>query len=206
MIYLALSAVFSYLSGSINSAVIISKVFYGKDIRNIGSGNAGATNALRSFGKKVGAAVFLFDFSKGLISVAAARCLVFFFEAPYECILIAGFFAQFGHTFPIFFRFKGGKGVATAAGAALGIMPIVAAALLALFALITATTRIVSLASGICAAAYPLLAYFFSGNHGSQNFVFAVSCAIMIAVMHAPNFARLLDGEEKRISFKKSSN
>lgn len=206
MIYLAISAVFSYLLGSISSAVIISKAFFGKDIRELGSKNAGATNALRSFGKKAGAAVFLFDFSKGLVSVAAARCLVYFLNAPYECILVAGFFAQLGHIFPLFFKFKGGKGVATAVGAAIGIMPAVAIALLALFSVITATTKTVSLASGICAAVYPLAAYFWSGSNASANFVFAASCAVMIAVKHAPNFARLLDGEEKQISFKKFKN
>lgn len=206
MIYLAISAVFSYLIGSISSAVIISKAFYGRDIRELGSKNAGATNALRSFGKKAGATVFLLDFSKGLISVAAARCLVHFLNAPYECILVAGFFAQLGHIFPLFFKFKGGKGVATAVGAAVGIMPAVAAALLALFALITAISKTVSLASGICAAVYPLLAYFWSVGNASANFVFAASCAVMIAVKHAPNFARLLDGEEKQISFKKSKD
>ncbi len=206
MIYLATSAIFSYLIGSISSAVIISKVFYGTDIRNTGSGNAGATNALRSFGKKAGAAVFLFDFSKGLICASAAKCLVYYLDAPYECVLTAGFFVQLGHVFPVFFKFKGGKGVATAAGAALAIMPAAAIALLGLFAVITAVTKTVSLASGICAAAYPLLALLWSGSNASANFVFAASCAVMIAVKHAPNFARLLDGKEKQISFKKAED
>lgn len=206
MNFLVICAVFSYLLGSISSAVIISKTLYGKDIRNYGSGNAGATNALRTFGKKAGALVFFIDFSKGLIAVAAARCLVYFLDAPYECILVAGFFAQLGHTLPVFFGFKGGKGVATAVGAAFAVMPLVALALLALFAVITAITKTVSLASGICAAAYPLLAYFWSGSNASANFVFAVSCAVMIAVKHAPNFARLLDGEEKKISFRKTDS
>ncbi len=205
MIYLTLSAVISYLIGSISSAVIISKVFYGTDIRNTGSGNAGATNALRTFGKKAGAAVFLFDFSKGLICTLAAKYLVNSLNAPYECVLIAGFFVQLGHVFPVFFKFKGGKGVATAAGAAFAIMPTAAIALLGLFSVITAVTKTVSLASGICAAVYPLLALLWSGANASANFVFAASCAVMIAVKHAPNFARLLDGEEKKISFKRKS-
>lgn len=205
MIYLILSAASSYLIGSINSAVIISKAFYGTDIRKTGSGNAGATNALRTFGKKAGAAVFLFDFSKGLICASAAKCLVYFLNAPYECVLLAGFFVQLGHVFPVFFKFKGGKGVATAAGAALAIMPWAAVALLALFAVITAITKTVSLASGICAAVYPLSALLWSNANASKNFVFAAACAVMIAVKHAPNFARLLDGEEKKISFKKKN-
>ncbi len=205
MIYLILSAVISYLIGSISSAVIISKVFYGTDIRKTGSGNAGATNALRTFGKKAGAAVFLFDFSKGLVCTLAAKYLVNFLNAPYECVLIAGFFVQLGHVFPVFFKFKGGKGVATAAGAALAVMPTVTFALLGLFAVITAVTKTVSLASGICASVYPLLALLWSSSNASANFVFAASCAVMIAVKHAPNFARLLDGEEKKISFKRKN-
>lgn len=203
MIFSVISAVFSYLLGSISPSVIISKAVYGKDIRELGSGNAGATNALRSFGKKAGTLVFFLDFSKGLIAVAGARCFVYFLNAPYECILVAGFFAQLGHVFPLFFKFRGGKGVATAAGAAFAVMPLVAAALLALFAVITVITKTVSLASGICAAVYPLLAYFWSGDNASANFVFAVSCAVMIVVKHAPNFARMLDGTEKKISFEK---
>lgn len=204
MIYLTISAIISYLIGSISSAVIISKAVYGTDIRSTGSGNAGATNTLRSFGKKAGAAVFLFDFSKGLICASAAKFLVFFLDAPYECILVAGFFVQLGHVFPVFFKLKGGKGVATAAGAALAIMPLAACVLLGLFAVITAITKTVSLASGVCAAVYPLLALFWSGENSLANFVFAASCAVMISVKHAPNFARLLDGEEKKISFKKT--
>lgn len=200
MLYLIAVSIFSYLIGSINASVIISKNYYKTDIREHGSKNAGATNMLRTFGKKAGAIVFFFDFSKGMIAVAVARCLVAFFDAPYECIFFAGFFAQFGHVFPIFFRFKGGKGVATAAGAAFGVMPIVAVILLALFAIIALITKTVSLASGVCAAVYPLLAYFLCGGNAEYNFAFAASCAVMIAVKHAPNIARLLDGNEKKIS------
>lgn len=205
MIYLITSAAISYIIGSINSSVIISKSFYGTDIRKTGSGNAGATNALRTFGKKAGAAVFIFDFLKGLICASAAKCLVYFLNAPYECILIAGFFVQIGHIFPVFFKFKGGKGVATAAGAALAIMPMVAVSLLVLFAVIVAITKTVSLASGICAAVYPLLALLWSSTNASANFIFAASCAVMITVKHTPNFVRLLDGEEKKISFKRKN-
>lgn len=200
MIYVILVSLFAYLIGSVSSAVIISKKIFKTDIRNHGSGNAGATNALRVFGKKAGALVFFFDFSKGLFAVVIARCLVAFIDAPYECVLFAGFFCQLGHTFPVFFKFKGGKGVATAAGAALGVMPLVALTLLALFAFIVLLTKIVSLASGICAVAYPLLAYFIGGNNAGYKFIFAASCAVMIAVKHAPNIVRLLDGNEKKIS------
>lgn len=200
MRYIIFISLFSYLIGSISAAVIVSKKLYKTDIRSHGSKNAGATNVFRTFGKKAGILVFFFDFSKGLLAVTAARCLVAFFDAPYECILFAGFFAQLGHTFPLFFGFKGGKGAATAAGAALSVMPLVSLMLLAVFAVLVLLTKIVSLASGVCAVAYPILAYFFGGLHYEYKFVFAVSCAVMIIVKHAPNIARLLDGEEKKIS------
>lgn len=200
MIYIITVSVFAYLLGSVNAAVLVSKKVFHTDIRDCGSKNAGATNIYRIFGKKAGAIVFFLDFSKGLIAVSAARCLYLFLDAPYECLLFAGFFAQTGHTFPVFFKFRGGKGVATAAGAAFGIMPLVAVILLSLFAVIVLITKTVSLASGICAASYPLLAYFLSGNSGIYNFIFAAACAVMITVKHVPNIIRLIDGTENKIS------
>lgn len=197
-----LCAGFAYLLGSISTAVIVSKKISGTDIRSVGSGNAGATNMLRTAGKKAAAIVFLADFLKGLIAVAAARCFVYFLDTPYICILVAGFFAQAGHCFPVFFKFKGGKGVATAAGAAAGIMPHVALILLTVFAVIAVLTKIASLASGICAVIYPLLAYFLTQTNRKLNFMFAASAAVLIIIMHSPNFARLIDGEERPISSK----
>lgn len=203
MICIFISAAFSYLLGSISSAVIISKLFYKKDIRDSGSGNAGATNALRVLGKKAGAAVFLFDFSKGLIAVFLAKILVTAFSADSLCIPVAGFFAQLGHIFPVFFKFRGGKGVATAAGSAMAIMPLTALILLVFFAIVVIITKTVSFASGICAAVYPLLAYFISVENKTVNLVFAACCSALIIIKHIPNFARLLDGKENKISLKK---
>ena len=202
MIFIIPCAVFAYLLGSINTAIIVSKKFTGTDIRYAGSGNAGATNTLRTIGKKAAAIVFAVDFLKGLFAVMAAKLLVHFFDAPYICLLIAGFLVQAGHCFPVFFHFKGGKGVATAAGAAVGIMPSVAVLLLIVFAVIALSTKIVSLASGICAVIYPLLAYFLSQSNQKLNFMFAASAAVLIIIMHSQNFARLIDGEEKPVSSK----
>ncbi len=198
MNFIVISIISAYLLGSISFAVIISKRLGGRDIRTVGSGNAGATNVLRTAGKKAALWVFLSDFAKGLIAVLIARVLIFFFNAPYECIYFAGFFVQFGHCFPIFFGFKGGKGVATAAGAAMGIMPAVAAALIALFAVIALVTKTASIASCICASVYPLLACFFADSRA--GFVFSAACSVLIIIMHRSNIARLLDGEEKPVS------
>ena len=200
MNYIVLLSTVAYLLGSVNTAIVISKTLFKTDIRDRGSGNAGATNMLRVFGKRAGAVVFLLDFLKGLIAVSVARIVVLLSDAPYECIFFAGFFAQLGHTFPLFFRFKGGKGVATAAGAAFGVMPAVTAVLLGFFALVVILTKTVSVASGICAAVYPILAYFFANGNAVHNFIFAASCAVMIAVKHVPNIIRLLDGKENKIS------
>ena len=200
--YIIIISLLSYLLGSINPATLISKRRFKKDIRNEGSGNAGATNTLRIFGKKAAATVFLFDFMKGLIAVAAAKVFIDLLGLPYVTMLAAGFFVQLGHCFPVFFDFKGGKGVATAAGAAMGIMPVVTLILLAIFAVTVAFSKIVSLASGICAVIYPLLAYFLTNTNQKMNFLFAAVCSVMIIIMHSQNFARLIDGNEKPISYK----
>ena len=200
MLYIILVSVFAYLFGSVSTAVIISKALFKSDIRNYGSNNAGATNVLRTFGKKAGVIVFFLDFLKGLLAVSVARCLVLLFDAPYECILFAGFFSQLGHIFPVFFKFRGGKGVATAAGAALGIMPFTALILFAVFAIITAITKTVSLASSVCAVLYPVLAYFISDKNKDLIFVYAAACAVLIVLKHIPNIIRIIDGNENKIS------
>lgn len=203
MFFDILSAVISYLLGSISSAIIVSKVFYGKDIRNSGSGNAGATNTLRTFGKKAGLTVFLFDFLKGIIAVIIARIFVSYFNADYICIPISGFFVQLGHIFPVFFGLRGGKGVATALGCAVAIMPLTAVLLIGIFAVSVVLSKTVSLSSGICAAVYPLLAYFLSDENRMLHFIFAAGCSALIIIKHSENFARMLDGTENKISFRK---
>jgi glycerol-3-phosphate acyltransferase PlsY len=133
------------------------------------------------------------------LSVFIAKAAVTFLDAPYETTLFAGFFAVFGHIFPVFFKFRGGKGVATLAGAAFALMPVITAALLILFAVIVPTTKIVSLASGICAAIFPVAAYFFASSHNNELFVFGCCCAALMIIKHLPNITRLLDGNERKI-------
>ncbi len=199
MVYFIVSAVVGYLLGSISFAVIFSKLFHGEDIRNSGSGNAGATNAIRLYGKKTGIKVFLCDFAKGVVAVLLAEILVVFFDAPYEIMLVAGFFVQLGHVFPLYYGFRGGKGVATAVGTAFALMPLTAILLLGLFAVILLTTKYVAVASGVCAAVYPILAYFLSFSNAKQNCVFAVVCSMLIIIKHTSNFIRLSRGEEGKI-------
>ena len=199
MVYIILSAIVGYLIGSINFAVILSRLLYGEDIRKSGSGNPGATNMIRIHGKKVGSAVFLCDFSKGLLAVAAAKIFVIIFNAPQETMLAAGFFVQLGHVLPVFHGFRGGKGVATAVGAAFALMPLTAIILLALFAVILILTKYVAVASGVCAAVYPILAYFLGGENETEYCIFAVACSMLILIRHVSNFGRLSRGEEGKI-------
>lgn len=203
MFFILSSAVISYLLGSISPAIIVSKVFFGKDIRNSGSGNAGATNTLRTFGKKAGLTVFLFDIFKGVIAVIIAEIFVSDFNADYVCIPVAGFFVQLGHVFPVFFGFKGGKGVATALGSAVAIMPLTALLLIIIFTVSVVLSKTVSLSSIICASVYPLFAYFIPNGNKTIHFIFAASCSALIIIKHSENFARLLDGTERKISFGK---
>lgn len=182
MIYIIISAVIAYVIGSINFAIIFSSFLHSEDIRKKGSGNPGATNMLRVYGKKAGITVFLCDFLKGIIAVFAAKVIIKYLGAPYEAALFAGFFAQLGHIYPIFFGFRGGKGVATAAGAAFAIMPLTAVIMIAIFTVIVASSKIVTLASGVCAALYPLLAMNFGNENSRVLFFFAVCCSSLILV------------------------
>jgi len=168
----------------------------------MGSKNAGATNVFRVAGKKAAAVVFAADFLKGFLAVTFAKCLIFFFNAPFECIFVSGFFAQFGHCFPVFFGFKGGKGVATAAGCAMAIMPLTTVILLTVYALMLKISKTVSVASGVAAAIYPLSAYIFAPKERETYFLFAASCSVLILIMHLTNFRRLISGEEKPLSKK----
>ncbi|MBO5858340.1 MAG: glycerol-3-phosphate 1-O-acyltransferase PlsY [Clostridia bacterium] len=199
MVYFIVAALVGYLLGSISFAVIFSKRFHGEDIRESGSGNAGATNAIRLYGKKTGAAVFVCDVAKGIVSVFVAKILISVFNAPYETVLVAGFFVQLGHVLPLYHGFRGGKGVATAVGVALALMPLTAVILLALFVAVLFLSKYVAVASGFCAAAYPVLAYFLSSSNATQNCIFAVICSMLILIKHSSNFIRLSRGEEGKI-------
>ena len=112
---------------------------------------------------------------------------------------MAGFFAQLGHILPVFHRFRGGKDVATAVGAAFAVMPLTAVVLLLLFGVMLWISKYVCVASGVCAAVYPVLAYFLSGNNAAANCLFAASCSMLILIRHLSNFERLRRGEEGKI-------
>ena len=212
-----------YLLGSINSAVIISKVFYGDDIRNHGSGNAGMTNMLRTFGLKAAGLTLLGDLLKTALSIVIGSILGGFSYlggisvGGLYCDLplnyIAGFFAVIGHILPIYYGFKGGKGVLCTAAMALILTPVEFVILLGVFVLMVWWSKYVSLGSVTVAVLYPIVV---SGhikiafnNAMYQNGVMAlitIVLAIIIVYCHRGNLERISNGTERKLSFKSKKN
>jgi glycerol-3-phosphate acyltransferase PlsY len=217
----ALIVIVSYLLGTIPSGLIISKS-QGIDIREHGSKNIGATNVWRTMGKKWGALAFLCDTFKGwlavYIGVKLAAALGVTIPLPHEHFEIkhlppdyAGIAAALGcilgHNFPVWLRFKGGKGVATSLGVIIGMMPLVSLVIFAIWGIVLKLSRYVSLASLVAALALPItvIALMFFGPsqgwasvHGWGNFYFGVAAAIMVFKRHTANIKRLLNGTELR--------
>ncbi len=201
-------AIIAYTIGSINFSVIISKKVAGFDVRKKGSGNAGSTNVLRAVGKKAAIITLLCDVLKGVVPALIAILVGNIMKEGVDRALlvqISSVAVVIGHTFPIFFQFRGGKGVATSLGIALvtnwklGLICLV-------FALtIMALTRIVSLGSISAAVLYPVLTLFIHDNYivQGQYFVFGIIMAVIIVFNHRSNLKRILAGNENRLSFKK---
>ncbi len=201
-------AIIAYIIGSINFSVIISKKIAGFDVRQKGSGNAGTTNMLRSVGKGAAAITLLCDILKGVVSILIAIALGNIFQSEDKALLvqIAGVAVVLGHTFPIFFQFKGGKGVATSLGILLmsnwqiGLICLVFALLLIML------TRMVSLGSCAAAVLYPVLTLFISEHYivseGSGYLIYSIILAIIVLFNHRANIKRIMNGTENRISFK----
>ena len=204
----------AYLLGSIVFGILISKHFCHDDVRTHGSGSAGMTNMLRNYGKAAGAATAVGDVAKGAEAVILGR-LIFAWMLPGTGIetvcgaYLAGIFAVIGHTLPVYFGFKGGKGVLVGAGAILATSPVVVLALLIIFLIEFAITRIVSLGSIIVAGLYPILAIVYWAWQGANlpSLVFIGVCAAimggMVIYMHRSNIQRLKDGTEYRFTKKK---
>ena len=204
----------AYLLGSIVFGILISKHFCHDDVRTHGSGSAGMTNMLRNYGKAAGAATAVGDVAKGAVAVILGR-LIFAWMLlgtgiePVCGAYLAGIFAVIGHTLPVYFGFKGGKGVLVGAGAILATSPVVVLALLIIFLIEFAITRIVSLGSIIVAGLYPILAIVYWAWQGANlpSLVFIGVCAAimggMVIYMHRTNILRLRGGSEYRFTKKK---
>ncbi len=202
-----LVSVIAYAIGSVNFSVILSKRLAGFDVREKGSGNAGTTNMLRSVGKGAAALTLILDVSKGLIAILIAYLLGKIVNEANPAILVqlAGFFAVLGHTFPAFFGFKGGKGVATSLGVLLFINPLIGVICLVFGLVVIALTRMVSLGSIMAAILFPVLTIFISYNYivSGYNYVFfGIAMAVLVIFNHRSNLKRIYSGNENRISFK----
>lgn len=184
----------AYLLGSLNFALIISKLKFHDDIRNYGSGNAGMTNMLRTYGKAAAAFTLLGDAAKAALAIVVGALLNGMIGA-----YLAGFFCILGHMYPVYYKFKGGKGVVTSAVLVLMLDWRVFLVLFAIFFLIVASTRYVSLGSIMCMLIYPLLLYNFNGP--GINILFALAIAVLVIFKHRENIKRLLERRENRISF-----
>jgi len=199
----AIIIVISYLLGSINSSIIVSKLLMGKDIREYGSGNAGSTNSYRMMGGKKTLIVMAGDLLKGIIAVLIAG---FMFGEMGDLggigKMVAASSAIVGHIFPVFFGFKGGKGILTAA-AVFGVFDIrVLAIILGTFIVVVLICKFVSLAS-ICAAAMLPVALGILYGFSSVYFIIGLFTAALVIFMHRSNIARLIKGTESKFSFKR---
>ena len=199
---IAILLVLAYLIGSIPTAVWVSKWVYGIDIREHGSGNAGATNAFRVLGTKAGCGVMLGDMVKGFLAVKLALLSPLHFPGePFVNLQIfLGLSAVVGHIFPIWAEFRGGKGIATLFGMILSIQPLVAVSLVAVFCLMLFLTRYVSLSSITASIAFPLLIIFIFNNAEELSYrLFAIATACLVVLTHHKNISRLLNGNENKV-------
>ena len=212
MVIYIIVGIIAYLIGSINFSVLISKKMAGFDVREKGSGNAGTTNMLRSVGKKAAAITLVCDILKGVISIVIAIIVGNIAKnLDRELLLqIAGIAVVLGHTFPIFFGFKGGKGVATSLGVLLMSNWQIGLICLVFAVVLMALTRMVSLGSCAAAVLFPVLTLFINqhytvltdGKSGRVYFVYSVILAIIVLYNHRSNIKRILNGTENKLSFK----
>lgn len=199
----ALCIVVPYLLGSINFAVLLSKYSGKEDIRNFGSGNAGATNMMRVYGKKLSLLTFLLDALKGALSVFLGLMLFPLDLFAYVC----AFFCMLGHAFPLFFGFHGGKGVSTITGAIIMLNPIVAAILFVVFFFIGYMSKYVSLASMLTTMLFPvlnrLIPFYSAPPFFPTKMIFSVLMPLLVVFLHRNNIERLINGTESKTFIKK---
>lgn len=199
----------AYLLGSISFSVIISKKMAGFDVREKGSGNAGATNMLRSVGTKAAVLTLIGDALKGVVAILFAVIVGKIAKNTDKALLvqIAGIFVVVGHTFPVFFGFKGGKGVATSLGVLLMTNWKIGLICLVFALVLMALTKMVSMGSVGAAILFPVLVLFIHTNYtvseGSSYLVYSIILALLVAFNHRSNIQRILNGTENKLSFNK---
>lgn len=199
-------ALIAYLIGSINFSIIFSKKMAGFDLREKGSGNAGTTNMLRTVGKKAAAITLVCDILKGVISIFIAKISGNIWRELDGALLIqlAGILVIIGHTYPVFFKFKGGKGVATSLGVLLTTNWQIGLICLVFALVLIALSRMVSVGSIAAAVLYPVLTIFITQNYivDGNYIVSSIMLAVLVVFNHRSNVKRLLNGTENKINFK----
>lgn len=212
-IYSISALIFAYLFGSIPTAVWLGQAFYGVDVREYGSGNAGATNTFRVLGKKAGIAVMLIDIFKGYTATQLAYFIGLSITGPHTSSqfvnyqLALGVIAVMGHLFPVFAGFRGGKGVATLFGMVLAVNPSAAILCVLVFVTVLLATKYVSLSS-ICAGfTFPIGIVFILHSSVKSEVLYGICVCLLILITHQKNIERLLKGKESKVYlFKKKQN
>lgn len=212
-VILALCLIAAYLLGSLNSAVIVSRLFHGEDIRKFGSGNAGMTNIMRTYGRKEAGLTLLGDTMKMVLSLLLTGLLFGFRYAGAmswnPCCYFAGLACMIGHIKPVFYGFKGGKGVLCFATMALILTPLPMLFILVCFFLIVLLSKYISLGSIVCAAFYPLVLQGYmqvilqSERFNGLIFLTTLAAAILLIYCHRGNIQRLLNHSENKFELKK---
>lgn len=201
--------ILAYLIGSVSNATWVSKKFYRIDIRDYGSGNAGATNTFRVLGPRAGTFVMVLDMAKGVLAVKLAFLLPYYAMPEHMTQLInfqigLGLAAVAGHIFPVWFDFRGGKGIATLFGMVLAIQPLIALCCVGVFLLMLFLTRYVSLSSILAGIAFPILLIFIFREQELFYKLFAIAIALMVILTHQKNISRLLKGTESKVPLPKN--
>ena len=201
----------AYLLGAIPSAVWVGKIFWGIDVREYGSGNAGATNTFRVLGAQAGIPVLIMDILKGWFAVQLATYFSDYLPHTQQFInfkLTLGIAALLGHIFPVYVGFRGGKGVATLLGIVWGVNPPAAAICICIFLTMLLTTRYVSLGSMITALCFPFITMLWFNETVKTMNIFSMAVAILVLVTHQKNIERLFKGTESKANIfgRKNSN
>lgn len=194
--------VLAYLIGSIPTSVWVSKGFFQIDIREFGSGNAGATNTYRILGPRWGTLVMIVDMLKGIAAVKLAFLLPHYIDNPIQLVNLQiglGLAAVLGHIFPVWAEFRGGKGVATLFGMVLGIQPNVALCCVGVFLLVLFLTRYISLSSILASIAFPVFILVIFNEPEHLYRIFAIAVALMVLLTHQKNIGRLFKGSESKV-------
>lgn len=204
---LVILSIVGYLIGSIPTAYWLGKRYYGIDIREHGSKNSGATNTFRVLGKKIGWIVLGIDVIKGTLAATLPLFFSYFFQGYKDEQLIlqltTSFSAVFGHVFPIFADFRGGKGVATSLGIVFGINPLAALICLLIFLIVFILSRFVSLGAICTSLMFPIVSYYVVGEDARIMIIFTIILSTLVVVAHRKNITRLLRGEENKMNLLK---